>query len=288
MKTLLTAIGLMLTLSLLAANGQIKRKPGKTIAAVKEGCTSTSPWEQTQADWDVGQNLPANLKKDELIKLLHPAPLRADNPGAGGIYLPGEVLVGIGAKPWKYLPGAQIVVVETKRYVSNTFGGVDEKDRTLSVAVVKQTPDSATLTVIAKTAEPLTFEKDFHFNKFDLAPYKLDENNYAFGLRRCVVDQGTGYINSYEALDLFRLAGENVEKIFSAAVGYGHFGIRDERDDYSRAAAISVAPQKTNGYFNLIKTFGAAKPAVFKWDGKSYQMTGKDPFSKFADPDNIP
>lgn len=143
-------------------------------------------------------------------------------------------------------------------------------------------------TVIAKTSAPISFEDKFHFNKLDLAPYKLDETNYAFGLRRCVVNQGTGYINSYEALDLFRVANEDIERIFSTAVSYGHFGIRSEREDYSRATTISIAPEKTNGYFNLIKKFSTAKPVVFKWDGKSYQTTDKDPFSKFADPENIP
>ena len=286
MKTILMAIGLIITLSLLTANGQTNRKSTNTSTAKMDGCISVSPWEQNSSEWDVGQNLPTGLKKEELIKSLHPAPLLPNKADATGKYPEGEVLVGVGAKPWKYLPDTRIVILETKKYVLNEVGGVNEKDHALSLAVIKQTPNSSTFTVIAKTSEPIKFEKEFHFNRFDLAAYKLNETDYAFGLRRCVVNFGTGYIDSYEALDLFRLSDENIEQIFSAAVWRGHFGIRDEREDFSRSAIISVAPEKTNGYFNLIKRFGKAKPAVFKWDGKKYQTTNKDPFEKFADPNN--
>ncbi len=273
MKHLLLIL-FFIVISATFAAGQSKSRTADKI----EGCHAL-PWQADARDWDVGQNLPKGLKKEEFVKLLRPSAIIPTefNPK-------GEIVEGVGVKPWKYLANAWVVAVETDVRVANSVGGTDSAGRYLSMAVIKRAPNSASYTVLAKTGEPFKFDDRFQFNKFDFAPFQLSESEYAFGIKRCVIYSGTGATNSYESIDLFRLSGENIEKIFSTPVKYEKSTIRgDASQDSIKKAIISVAPEKTDGYFNLIKKFGTGKPAVFRWDGKFYQTKDKDPFAAFTD-----
>lgn len=272
MKNLLIILALMI-ISASLVSGQPKRAAASKMA----GCAALA-WDWDPKDWDVGQKLPKELNKEDLVKLLRPAARFSKE-----ISPLGETVLGVGVKPWKYLPGASIVVVETDVRVANAYGGSDSTGRNLSIAVINYTPGSSTYKVLAKTTEPFKLENRFMFNKFDLAAYKLSETEYAFGLRRCVINTGTGAITSYEALDLFKLSNENIDRILSTATLYETSMLRGKGNETLKTATISVAPEKTGDYFNLVKTFGKTKPTVFQWDGKSYQTKDKDPLTQMVE-----
>jgi hypothetical protein len=281
MKHIYLIVFLLIVASSLAI-GQTKSrrsaKPADRSSMV--GCHGL-PWEAKPSQWDIGQVLPADIKREELIKVLRP------EAGMSAGSNRTEEVVGIGVKPWKYSSNAQIAVLETDVREKNPSGGSSSLYRNLSIAVIKLIPDSSAFTIIAKTKEPIRMINGYQFNNYDLAPYKLSETEYGFGLRRCVINVGTGAIDSFESLDLFRLSGSEVKRVLSTPVYYEVIVHRGRGKGEKETATISVSAVKTNGYFDLIKRAGSLKPAVFKWDGKSYQTEAKDPFQSFSEPDPL-
>jgi hypothetical protein len=281
MKRLSVIASLLIATSLLAI-GQTKsnRSAKPAHKSSMEGCHGL-PWEAKPSDWDVGQVLPASVKREELIRVLRPELSTSTGPNQL------EEVVGIGIKPWKYFSDAQIVVLETEVREKNTHGGSSSLYRNLSIAAIKLLPDSSTFTILAKTKEPIRLTNGYQFNKYDLAPYRLSESEYGFGLRRCVINVGTGAIDSFESLDLFRLSGLEIERVLSTPVYYEVLVHRGRGKGEKERATINVTPVKTKGYFDLIKRAGARKPAVFNWDGKIYKTEAKDPFRSFSEPDPL-
>jgi hypothetical protein len=78
-----------------------------------------------------------------------------------------------------------------------------------------------------------------------------------------------------------------VERVLSTPIYYEVLVHRGRGKGEKETATISVSPVKTNGYFNLVKRAGTHKPAVFHWDGKSYQTKDQDPFRSFSEPDPL-
>ena len=274
MKYILMVVAIMGVASSLpsgqAKDNQAEVAPQKTM----EGCHGL-PWEAKQSDWNVGQVLSPHLKKEDLIKALHPKTNIAANSNQM------EVVVGIGAKPWRYLSDAQIVVLETDVRAKNNFGGTDSLYRNLSIAIITTSPSSSTFTIVAKTKDPFRLKEGSQFNKYDLAPYRLSEAEYGFGLRECVISTGTGFIESFESLNLFKLSDSNIARVLSTPIYYENAPLRGGGEGVKEIATISISSMKTNGYFNLIKNAGKNKSAVFYWDGKVYKTEDKDPFRSF-------
>ncbi|RIZ65349.1 MAG: hypothetical protein D0531_09965 [Methylococcales bacterium] len=115
------------------------------------------------------------------------------------------------------------------------------------------------------------------YERFDLAPFKINEKETAFGLR---LGWNEGYFSGFgyfEALALFKIDGDRLINILSAepiyffqdhAEKWHKDGTRDHvlyQGDY----VLSMLTDKTEGYYNLqIKTHDSHWKRLFKWDSK--------------------
>lgn len=139
---------------------------------------------------------------------------------------------------------------------------------------------------MARSQEPFTLKSEYSFNRFDLALYRLSTKEYAFGLRWCHVLEvhagpAAGNYYGWEFLDLFKANGGAIVRVLSTPM---YFYATDGGEEHE--ARLAVSKKRTNGVFDLIKTAGAAKPAVFRWDGGDYRTKDQDPFLSFQSDDD--
>jgi hypothetical protein len=202
-------------------------------------------------------------------------------------------LNGYALQKWPFQPDVYIGMteVETSKEVKNSSGGFlhfDNLYSDLSVIAVRLDDQHSKFSVVAVLAEPLRVPHRYNgYNfRFDFAPFKFKESDYAFGIRATNNVCGTGYCTKMEWLDLYRIDGQAIHRILSTPITYESSCIRncsDSEPDTTEAATISVSAESTNGVFNLIKRYKRKPPAVFKWDGSEYRLNGKDPFESFSE-----
>lgn len=115
------------------------------------------------------------------------------------------------------------------------------------------------------------------YERFDFAPFKINETETAFGLR---LGWNEGYFSGFgyfEALALFKIYGDRLINILSAEPIY-FFQDHAEKwhKDHTRDHALyqgqyllTMLPDKTDGYYNLqIKTQDSHWKRLFKWNSK--------------------
>lgn len=229
-----------------------------------------APWEAKSSQWNAGQDLPAFLSKTKIVASLCPM---ANYPPRYG--KTGEEVIGIGAKPWRSIQNAYVLVVETDMRQLNTAGGSDSAGHRLYIALVLPSDNGIDFEIIAKTLEPISL-KDFHFSNFDLAPYNFSKSEKGFGIRTCLINTGTQRMAVWERLNLFRLTGSDIVRVLETTMHEGDLNLRGKGEDKIQVATISVDSRQSNGYFNLIKR-SKKKSALFRWDGQHYTTSDDDP-----------
>jgi hypothetical protein len=238
-------------------------------AAAMKGCPSDNAW-TNGPDWDVGQKLDG-FDREALIHALHP-----DKFGLS------EKILGVGVKPWPRVPGTFVALQEEEILQSSQSGDKIAQKRWFVAMVRPGNP----IQVIARPKKYFPYQPEYSFNRFDLAPYRLNSKEYAFGLRWCHVLEvhagvAAGNYYGWEFLDLFRVRDGVIEPILSTPM---YFYATDGGEEH--AASLSVSKKSTDGFLDLIKTAGKAKPAVFRWDGRAFVTKDMDPFLSLQSEDD--
>ncbi|HEY9678715.1 MAG TPA: hypothetical protein V6C76_11945 [Drouetiella sp.] len=269
---LLPVLGAILTTQSAYANKQ----PNATSSSPSQKCVAL-PWQARKAQWDVGQELPKFVERAKVISALRPASPPFDPSKSSKeekTFNDGDAILGIGVKPWIYVPGTFIVVMETEKREPNSSGGYNSCEHALDIGLIKQTNDG--FTVLAKTEKPIKLEKRFRFNQFDLSPYKLSEKELAFGLQEASFAGVSGPTESIAMLDLYRNNNSKIEKVLSTPIIY-----EQQPANHVETARVSVSPEKTDGYYNLAKTY-KGKRCYFIWQKDKYSLNGQDTFANYV------
>ena len=114
------------------------------------------------------------------------------------------------------------------------------------------------------------------YERFDFAPFKINETETAFGLRLGWNEGYMGGFGYFEALALFKIQGDRLINILSEPIYYfqniaGEWHKDQTRDHifYEGQNRLSMLPNKTEGYYNLqIKTQNSHCKRLFKWNSK--------------------
>ena len=94
----------------------------------------------------------------------------------------------------------------------------DLNSMTLSVAVLQR--DRNTVKRLAASEFKLEEFNGHNYILFDLAPYRIRDNEFAFGVRITSSYESDAHIDSWSTLHLFRLSGDKIARI----VGLGIYG----------------------------------------------------------------
>jgi hypothetical protein len=179
--------------------------------------------------------------------------------------------------------------VETRREIkgASDFSHSESMYSDLLVIAVRLDDQYSNFSIVAILREPLRIPARFssYTFRFDFAAFKFKKSNYAFGIRATHNTCGTGFCDTMEWLDLYRIEGSAIYRILSTPMTHESSCIRDcnDSEDETETATISVSAESTKGVYNLIKRCKGNPPAVFQWDGLQYRLNGNDPFKSFAE-----
>jgi len=260
---------------------------------VAAASTSASPARAAKPAADpLGIALPDGLDRATLIKLVAPD-------------LDAARVMLVGAKPWPRRANSYVVLVcaapgntaasaspdcsqtidpSNATMVSPTaYVGVVERasDRApalvaASGAIATQAAwDDANLTLTPSSADfargvPLLPQQ---WDQFDLAAYKISDEQYAFGLRSGWSEPFAGGMATFSALYLFAIQGDRLAVILAEPMtAYRNMaadrgaGRRSEREIQDEENVLSMASSKTDGYYDIrIKMKGDKHTKTRKW-----------------------
>lgn len=272
--------------SLNAVPGAIKTPEGKRAFADQiEGKTDTTP---------LGTVLPAGLSRETIIKLVAP---QAD----------ASLVTLVGAKPWAHLTNGYVAIVcvapnaEAKKEDAGSLHCDDRPEVDLGVltmapggaaTLVARTPPGFLLTSDwAAEGTPLLYPSvapvdpgndnefppgrgDAEVSAFDLAPYRLAPDVFAFGLRS---DQYEGYAGggaNFETLHLFVAEGATLRRvlaqpIYASSMIAGEWHKNGTRDHQFTEAklVLAIASSLTAGHYDLrVRELGTKREVMLHWN----------------------
>jgi hypothetical protein len=195
----------------------------------------------------------------------HPSP-----PTPGGPGTPGHA-------------NLYLVAFETIVHKTHYEGTMEEASRKLALALVRVSGDGDSWQAIAKTAEPLERKAELVLDRFDFAPYRLNEHETAFGLRSYFNTTYIGGGGHDQILELFRLRDDTIEPVLWTLIGSSNFVKGEQRGD-PKGAVIRVLPEKTNGKFDLKKSVRGGGSQIFRWNGQRYETHDPEPVECFNEP----
>jgi len=269
-----------------AVPGAIKQPEGKRAFADQiEGKTDTTP---------LGTTLPAGLSRDTIVRLVAP---QAD----------ASLVTLVGAKPWAHLANGYVAIVcvaQNAQDKKEDAAGLHCDDRPKvalgvltmapggATALVAHTPPGFLLTsnwsaegtpLLYPSVSPVDPSNDIEFppdrgddavTAFDLAPYRVAPDVFAFGVRS---DQYEGYAGggaNFETLHLFVVDGTALKRVLaqpiyasSMTAGDWHTnGTRDHEFTESKLT-LAIAPSMTAGHYDLrVKEPGTKHQATLHWN----------------------
>ncbi|MDQ2140881.1 hypothetical protein RBI14_22190 [Alcaligenaceae bacterium B3P038] len=260
------------------------------------GSASASPARAAKPAADpLGIALPDGLDRATLIKLVAP------QVDAARVML-------VGAKPWPRRANSYVVLVcaapgntaaSASPDCSQTFepSNAAMVSPTAYVGVVERAPDQAPKLVAASGAietqaawddANLTLtpsSADFargvpllpqQWDQFDLAAYKISDEQYAFGLRAGWSEPFAGGMATFSALYLFAIQGDRLAVILAEPMkAYRNMATdrsvnrRSEREIQDEENVLSMAGSKTDGYYDIrIKMKGDKHTKTRKWSAQ--------------------
>ena len=202
-----------------------------------------------------------------------------------------EIVCGLFGREWKsQKTPSYVVFLQTKTF--KKAAGEDPRPHhdSVRIGLYRQEPDGQ-YRLAARTAGPFQVPGDA--DDVDLAPYKLTDGEYAFGLRtrgefECHEDS---YCNgTSSALEVFRVVGTGIRPILSTLMSSAMHTISAANDDGTRdhdtigdddSAQISVLKTRTKGVYDWKKK-KKRDSAVFKWTGERYELQGEDPVNDLS------
>lgn len=221
---------------------------------------------------ELSAKLPKGIDAKEVIGLIAP-----DRDATRAIQL--EV------KPWRYKNNAYLAYVsfsiDADKYDPT---GYDEDPSYLGVIEYANTNSGVKL--IARTAGPVDLvativEKEEHsfggISKFDLAPYKINDKEVAFGLRFTMHTAYGGGGSETEYLALFRIEEDKVTNILTEPISSHSDIAGDWHDDGTRDHTsnesyyvLSVLKHTTQGYNDLrINEKNGRSKMTFVWSNEA-------------------
>ncbi|WP_205804580.1 hypothetical protein [Burkholderia sp. Ac-20365] len=111
------------------------------------------------------------------------------------------------------------------------------------------------------------------WTRFDLAPYKIRQGDYAFGVRAFWSEGYAGGGASFEALYLFRIDGNKIRPVFAQPMSFSKSiagdwhkdGTRDHEDTGANNSLVVLTSQ-TSGFHDLqLRERGGKWHQTFKW-----------------------
>lgn len=239
-------------------------------STVPAKCTDDLYWQAAR------EKMPAAIqgRQSDLMQLLQPAE----------VVRAGETIerCQLVAKAWGLLSNSYLVLHQTI-VDSKTGDGRDLQSRSLAMALVRISADGTSLSVIAKTPAPLERKGWLYLKRFDFAPYQLNENETAFGLRTFYDTTYMGGGGSDDLLELFRVKDGRIEPILSTLMASSNFVHGEQRGD-PKGAVIRVLPTKTDGVFDLKKSVRGSGAAIYRWNGHAYATRDPEPVECVNEP----
>jgi hypothetical protein len=193
--------------------------------------------------------------------------------------------------PWPHRPGCFIAAMLDKE---------DAEAMTLSVAILQRA---------GKTVQRIAFGEfkleEFNWANYiylDLAPYRIRDKEFAFGVRISTSYTSTAHSSTWSTLHLFRLQGDTITHIFDVAVNSDtiektYHDSEASPDSNSAApaendveefstATVHIGPVAKNGFNDLIVKTTKGEKSVdsekilkqekivekFRWNGTKYML----------------
>ncbi len=234
-----------------------------------------------------GIKLSGEIKKDDLLKLLHPKALFKSSDEV-------ELVCALGTKEWKAGKG-QIAVLETQNFKKNNFGGSDSGLAHIYLATIESPLPGQGIKLREQLSEPVELKTDREeLESIDTAAYQMTEGHYAFGIRTITffAYSGGGGSNSY--LMLFHSTEKQISPILRTLVASSSTtagdtdpdGTRDQSENEGGTAIIRVAKTQTSGmndFDKIVKGKKSNHEMKFVWNGKTYSSKDKEPIQDVND-----
>jgi hypothetical protein len=288
-------LALLCLLAFSAAAPAVAQETAKSLAKVP----SLIKTPEGKAHWDeqmlgkpapdgLGKELPDRLSSDALVVLMVP------KEEYGRVQL-------VGAKPWPRRKDSYVVIICTRPpdEPAQRDEQCERSDRngpspTVYVGVVEYVLNGEPKLVAA--SGPITRKVDWsntdlpaapfaaeeapngmlfpeRWERFDLAPYLIRPDSYAFGLRASWTEGYSGGGAAFEALYLFAMQGDRLQVVFAEPMSAFQDIAGNWNPDQTRQHDISedakvlvVQKQATGGYFDLIlKSRSGGTPQRLQW-----------------------
>ena len=224
--------------------------------------------------------LPATLPAADLIRDIPGRPLATSATEI-------EIVCGVFARQWKSQRApSYLVFLETETF-RQSAGKPEPVGYHLRAAVYRQEGDGQ-YRLAARSVAPLALANESQLDDVDLAPYRMTDTDFAFGVRTTAEFdgcEGSYCSGSSGFLQLFRVDGKAIRPILTTLLWSEAHTISPAKDDFSRdhetlgdttPAGISVLKTRTAGVFDWKKS-KRKKTAIFRWTGERYESTDEDP-----------
>jgi hypothetical protein len=224
--------------------------------------------------------LPATLPRDALLRDIPMRPLVESRTET-------EIVCGVFGRQWRaQRTPSYLVFLETGIFRRPVEGDAKPVRHKLRSALYRQDLDGQ-FRLVAKSAEPFDLPDGRQLDDLDLAPYKLAEGDYAFGVRTSESFPCEACAGNHALLDVFRVDGKAIHPILSTLLWSETLAIQaheEVRDGDSDPARITVLKTRTRGVFDWAKR-KQGRSATFKWNGERYEMEkgSEDPVTDPSD-----
>jgi hypothetical protein len=112
------------------------------------------------------------------------------------------------------------------------------------------------------------------YKGFDFAPYKVANDQIAFGIRVGWQVMYGGGGGMYDALMLFLVRGDKIVNVLSEPIGESGMsgGAAEEKRTWETNNVVRILPSKHAGHFDLqLKARGGKWKQTFQWDAGAYR-----------------
>ncbi len=230
----------------------------------------------------LGRRLPPGVSRDAILRnFLTPEELRTYQ----------NAVEYVGAVKWDQVPEHYVAVISVKDVKPFYYLGVFRFPSNEGSAKIAPVARSERFTPTYDECDYLSDESDYWFLvegpvlgrpnevqqlvRFDLAPYKVTKDNFAFGVRSAASEGYAGGFGYSETLHLFQIKGRAIQRILSHLVynmknlagAWNEDGTR-QHYVYETKFILVVDNRVTDGYFDLvIKRITGARQSIRKrWD----------------------
>jgi hypothetical protein len=160
--------------------------------------------------------------------------------------------------------------------------GVFKKDGDTVPVLIARSDDDANLVLdwhVGGIDEPVSVDDAGHADNqtwtgFDLAPYRLRDDDYAFGVRLTSSEGYAGGGATFEGLFLFHIDGQHLMPVFSSGMAFSKMLAGDWNKDGTRqhdvsdgSNALLLLPTKTDGFYDIqLRRQKSKWRQTYRWD----------------------